>query len=698
MSLRLKITAIVLGASALFVTALLLLEGVEGFVRLIPSILATLAIALLAHVTLIRVVARRLLRLTDDVERVVLEGDDDTWVVAEGSDEIAELGARINAMLAALRASEQEVRESHLRLEERVAERTAELATANEALREEMRARHRARSDHSATEQRLQALVDTIPDALLILDHAGNFTFANAAAERLLEMPVDRITLLSYTDIVEPAHLGQVSDHLAQRAPSARVIFETQLLTGAGDVVPVELSQAGVFDLKGRPEGYQWIARDVSERRRYEERLIHVADHDHLTGLFNRRRFEEELAREIRECERHGESGCVLWLDIDHFKETNDSFGHAAGDQLLSSFAARLAGVTRGYSTLARIGGDEFAVLLPHAGESEGLEAAARILAALRAEDHHVGEHRVRVNASIGVITYPDEGSSPDELLAKADLAMYQAKAEGGGRALPYRATGDRRERMRDRVAWAERITAALESDGFAVHAQPIRSIATGAVDRYELLIRLRGDAGELIPPATFLPAAERFGLIHEIDRWMIGCAAGMLARDARRGGSLHLDVNLSGRAFDDEGLLGHVASTLEEHGVSPDRLGMEVTETAAILDMAKAEEFIGRLREIGCRFSLDDFGTGFSSFFYLRHLPVDRLKIDGTYIRDLTNAPVDQHLVRAIVEMCRGLGITTTAEFVGDAETLELLAAIGVDHAQGYHLGMPLDVTTLFE
>jgi diguanylate cyclase (GGDEF)-like protein len=391
---------------------------------------------------------------------------------------------------------------------------------------------------------------------------------------------------------------------------------------------------------------------------------------------------------ELARVGRSGGCGSLLWLDIDFFKEVNDSLGHAAGDELLLSLSMFLKDKTRDDSLLARLGGDEFAVLLPSADTGQAQAAAHRLLEAVSGNEFQVGRHPVRVSVSVGIVSFPQHGTSVAELLARADLAMYHAKDEGRNRACAYQPEADWHSELQHRMTWRERIEEALEADDFTVYAQPVIDLADDSVARYELLIRMIGEDGAIIMPGTFLPAAERLGLVHRIDRWMVREAIHLIERHQRRG--IRLDVNLSGRAFEDRELLPLIERELEQSDVDPSSLGLEITETAAIVDMAKAQYFIKRLGSLGCRFSLDDFGSGFSSFYYLKQLPIDGLKIDGAFIQSLPTSEKDQHLVRAIVELSRGLGTQVTAEFVESAEILTLLKDYQVDCAQGYYIGVP--------
>jgi diguanylate cyclase (GGDEF)-like protein len=426
------------------------------------------------------------------------------------------------------------------------------------------------------------------------------------------------------------------------------------------------------------------------ELDRSRSELAYLAGHDPLTGLKNRRHFEGELRRELSEERRMGGSGALLWFDLDHFKDINDCLGHAAGDKLLVAFADLLRASSRSYCTLARLGGDEFGMLLPHANEAEAEGAAARLVDLLSANTFAVDGHEVRISASIGVVRYPEHGWDGDQLMARADLAMYEAKATGGNRVVAYQHDETWRSRMTDHIDLAERIVAALREDRFVLYAQPLRCLADGLVGGYELLLRMVGEDGEIIMPSEIIPTAERLGVIRDIDRWVARRSIALLAEARDNGVDTTFSINLSGCAFSDPDLLDIISGELARTCVDPWRLVIEITETTAIADIERARRFVAALRDLGCKFSLDDFGSGASSFYYLKHLAVDYLKLDGSLVKGLDALSPDAHFVRAIVEMCKGLSISTVAEYVESEDLLAAVGAHGVDYAQGYEVGLP--------
>ena len=424
----------------------------------------------------------------------------------------------------------------------------------------------------------------------------------------------------------------------------------------------------------------------LGARLEAEQNLIWLADHDPLTNLYNRRRFQEVFDRILALSIRYQRTGALLFLDLDQFKYVNDLSGHQAGDALLLLVASSLRDAVRHTDVLARLGGDEFALVLPEAGAEEAIFMANKLQHDLRQVEFSSNGRPHKISCSIGITLFPDHGGDLNELLANADMAMYQAKESGAGRWHMYSRDELAKELLATRAKWRERISQALLDDAFELHYQPIYDIKAKRVTRFETLVRMRDNAGRLVFPDNFIPVAEQSGQIHEIDRWVIRKAIERVKAVA----GLSLSVNLSGRVLDDPSLLEWFHQELQNSGINPSRLIVEITETAAVANVQDAIAFMREIKALGCRFALDDFGSGFSSFAYLKQLPVDIVKIDGAFIQQLAHSADDQLFVKALTDVAKGLGKTTVAEFVEDAATLRLLEQFGVDFAQGYHIGRP--------
>ena len=420
-----------------------------------------------------------------------------------------------------------------------------------------------------------------------------------------------------------------------------------------------------------------------------ERRLLHLANHDQLTGLANRHRFVAELDAEISRCAESDARSALFFVDLDQFKYVNDTCGHAAGDHLLQLAAQQLRYAVRPEDFVARFGGDEFVVLIRDVSRNEARTAATKVLELMRGLKHVEREQVFHLQCSIGVALLHGNRSSSHELIAQADIACRSAKAHGRNRVEVYSAAGKQSEQIADDVTTMNRLRAALETDRFELLYQPLMHITTRTISHYETLLRLPTETG-VLRPESFLPAAFRFGLMADIDRWVLKRVVQALAELKPSMPDLKLSTNLSGFAFEDEGLAAYLRDVLKDHGISGDRLVLEITEQLAVRFAASTDKQITLLRDLGCQLAIDDFGSGYSSFGYLKRLPVDFLKIDGAFIKSLARDKVDQAMVRMVGEVARAAGIQTVAEYVNSAATFELLAKYGIDYAQGYYIGKP--------
>lgn len=546
--------------------------------------------------------------------------------------------------------------------------------------------------------RRTELILDSAGEGICGLDPDGVITFANPAAASLLGCDREGLLGARLHDVVHPQ---QIDGHAAEDCPILTAFEHGTAQAGEvflradGTNFPVEYT-AKPIETTGPSEGAVLTFRDITERKRAEVQLQYLADHDVLTGLFNRRRFAEELSRQIGLADRLDLPSALLLIDIDNFKFVNDALGHHAGDELIRSLAAQLKARVRRTDFVARLGGDEFALLMTGAGVEEAQTLAEELLAMVRRHRVLAGDGPAQVTTSIGIAMLDSGDISSEQILMEADVAMYEAKGGGRDRVTVYSRECEHRNEKRDGFVWTDRIKRALAEDRLLVYAQPIECLQGEPAERFELLVRMLGDDGEIIPPASFLPVAERFGLIGDIDAWMLRQAIRLIEEAEEIDRKLILEVNLSGHSICDPGLPDMIEEELTRSPIDPSRLVFEITETAAIANMDEARALAGRLRRWGCRFALDDFGAGFGSFYYLKYLPVDYLKVDGEFIRSLDASEIDQQMVKAMVEMARALGLQTVAEFVENESIMERLREYRVDFAQGYHVGKPKPIAEL--
>jgi diguanylate cyclase (GGDEF)-like protein/PAS domain S-box-containing protein len=566
---------------------------------------------------------------------------------------------------------------------------------------EDITERRRAEDALLEAEDRFRSAFEAAPIGMAMNSVDGSFLRVNRAMCEITGYSREQLEATTYRSITHPDDLARnergYQEIIAGQASHYRT--EKRYIHSDGHVVPVDLSATVVRDGEGEPVHVLTQVQDITERKRFEGQLQYLADHDSLTGLFNRRRFEDELTRELASAERYDSKVAVLAIDLDDFKYINDSLGHSIGDELITRVGHAVRARLRRTDVLARLGGDEFAVILPRIDHDGAMEVAEGLLEAVGEVDlvGLGGRGGGSVSASIGIAMFHAASKlTSEELLVEADIAMYDAKEAGRARAVLYDASEDREERMLSRMTWADRIRDALVDDAFVLYAQPVMSLGADPVPRSELLLRMMGEGGDVIPPASFLYIAERFDLIQEIDRWVVSHAIELLSEEQAAGREVVLCVNLSAKSVVDPALPAHIAGELRAHGADGRGLCFEVTETAAVVNIDRARHFASLVAEMGCEFALDDFGAGFASFYYLKHLAFDLLKIDGEFVTDLATSRTNQLVVKAVVDIARGLGKRTIAEFVEDAETLELLRGMGVDFAQGFYVAKPAPLPLL--
>jgi len=550
--------------------------------------------------------------------------------------------------------------------------------------------------------ERAQVTLASIGDAVVTTDMRGLIEYVNPAAEQLIGCRGDEargLPLAAVFGLLDETTREATPDPIEsviREGRAVEVAANVLLLRRDGTEISVDESAAPIRDRSGRITGVVLVLRDVSSERQYAAKLSYQASHDALTGLINRREFEHRLTQALASAAGSERQHAVLYLDLDQFKVVNDTCGHAAGDELIRQIAVALQQRLREADTLARLGGDEFGVLLENCPPGH----ASRIAETLRqtlVDRPFVSQNRsFAIGASVGVVNLADGPFTLAEVLRAADAACYMAKEKGRNRVQIYHPKDSELSLRQGEMEWVARIHRALDEGRFRLYAQHIVDLRRPLhpSGHFELLVRMIDERGELVPPMAFIPAAERYNLMPMIDRWVVGTALSTLRRLRASGRVEDLEtccINLSGTSIGDERFLELLQDLLTGSGVPPASICFEVTETAAIANLTQATHFIEELRALGCRFALDDFGAGMASFAYLKHLPVDFLKIDGSFVKDMLEDPIDRAMVEAINHIGHVMGKETIAEFVENEQTLAELRKVGVDFAQGYGVAKPV-------
>ncbi|MDQ3159676.1 MAG: EAL domain-containing protein, partial [Pseudomonadota bacterium] len=562
----------------------------------------------------------------------------------------------------------------------------------------------RKRTEDALVEEkeRAQTTLRSIGDAVVSTDSAGRIAFLNPMAQRLSGWSqADAygrpcMDILHFQDESTDAPLAPLARSGAHASLAPRLMPMTTVLRRRdGDFISVEGSIAEIVSGPELFAGWVIAFRDVSESRQLTEQLSFQASHDALTGLANRTTFHRHLRASLEKAAATGNGTSLLYLDLDQFKVVNDTCGHIAGDELLKRLSALLALNLRSSDMLARLGGDEFGVLLQNCGRDVALGIAEKLRQVVAGFTFAWEDQLFSAGVSIGHVHFNDHSLSLTEVLSKADEACYVAKDKGRNRIHTYEPGDADQAQRHGQMKWISLIQQALEENRMVLFAQPIHPVdgRSRFSSHMEILLRMRDRDGKLIPPMDFIPAAERYNLMPAIDRWVIGAALEIIAAHCPHRDGVKTPcyaINLSGASLAEPALAQFVRDKMEEHGIPPEWICFEITETAAIANLADAVHLINELKGLGCRFALDDFGSGMSSFAYLKHLPVDFLKIDGTFVRDIVTDAVDRAMVASINDIGHVMGLRTIAEFVENDEILQELKKIGVDYAQGYALSRP--------
>ncbi len=539
----------------------------------------------------------------------------------------------------------------------------------------------------------ITGLLDTAHALILVQNEAGDITMINHYGAMLAGYDENELVGRPFIEILaRGVELLDIRYQLGELVKGERreLHHETDLLNTSGSLVHMSWYHAFMPDNIADENKILTVALDISERKEIEDHLGWLAAHDPLTGLINRRRFGEELEQTIATCNRYGHTCAILYFDLDQFKDVNDTSGHLVGDQMLRCVARQLKVVARESDTLARLGGDEFALIVHETDEQDAGVTADRLCKSLM-EIAVEGDGRYhRVSTSVGVALYPEHGATQEELMANADIAMYQAKDAGRNRWRIFDKNELGKERIRQRVYWNDKVKQAISSDTFTVYFQPILHIKTKKVSHYEALLRVFDDDGALLSPQFFIQSAEQSGLILEMDKKIVEKVIAYQSILSQRSSNVRLSVNLSGVSLRSPDIMKHIESCLKKYGVDPASIIFEITETSAVADIDATASIMQSIKRLGCQFALDDFGVGFSSIYYLKQMPIDYLKIDGSFIRRLPDDPEDQVLVKALVEISKAFGQVTVAEFVENKFIMAELEKLGVDYAQGFYISQP--------
>jgi diguanylate cyclase (GGDEF)-like protein/PAS domain S-box-containing protein len=545
-----------------------------------------------------------------------------------------------------------------------------------------------------------QVTLASIGDGVIRTDAAGVIDYLNPVAERLTgwtaaEACGQPVTLIFN---VGDEGTGKPLPNAVERCLAEGRVIEhssySMLVRRDGREFAIRDSVAPIQDRTGRITGSVLVFKDVTQLRGMEREMIYLARHDPLTGLINRREFEKRLQHSLDTAAEDRREHALFYLDLDEFKVVNDTCGHLAGDEMLKQVTSLLRSLLRKTDTLARLGGDEFGVLLEDASLSDARELGERLLSSVRQYRFGWQERIFEIGVSIGLVPITADSGDMARVLSAADAACYVAKESGRSRMHEYQPDDSALAERYGEMQWIYRIHKAFAEHRFCLYRQSIHPLGADALEEpplCEIFIRMVDEDGRIATPAAFIPAAERYHLIASIDRWVVHAAFVTLACGTlSHGDTTRFAINLSGQSVGDEAFLDYILAEIEATGIAPERIFFEITETAAVGNLAKATHFIRVLKELGFRFVLDDFGSGLSSFAYLKNLQVDFLKIDGAFVRDMAGSSVQRALVESINQIGHVMGIRTIAESVEDSPTLEILRQIGVNYAQGYGLSLP--------
>lgn len=557
----------------------------------------------------------------------------------------------------------------------------------------------------SNEKERAEVTLYSIAEGVIRTDDAGHIQYMNPAAENLCGYTLAEAagqTITSVMVLKDELSKKTVESFVLQclrRNKIVRALKGRMLIRPDGEEIAIEENAAPIHDHSGQIIGAVLVFEDVRLTRELTRELSYQASHDTLTGLFNRYEFENRLREALAHANVEDTPVTLCYMDLDQFKLVNDTCGHIAGDELLRQLSHILKDMLRDNDTIARLGGDEFGILLPNCSLKNAEQLASKLRKAVRKHDFTWGGKNLQIGVSIGVVLISADTHDVTEALSAADVACYAAKENGRNCVHVYQASDDALQRKRADMQWVSRIRLALKENRFQLYQQAIVAVTRNNNNHachHEVLLRMLDEKGELIEPGDFLGAAEQFGLMVDIDAWVLRHTLEWMSAHTGSQQEYRLAINLSGQSMSSTAFLDKLINMLKTSCVNLQHICFEITETAAIADMGKANKFINAVRAMGCEFALDDFGSGMSSFAYLKNLPVNYLKIDGSYVRDLIQNPVDRSMVEAVNQIGHAMGMKTIAEFVEDEATLGALAVIGVDYAQGCAIAKPEPLANL--
>ncbi len=563
------------------------------------------------------------------------------------------------------------------------------------------RAKKQSEEQLRISEKRFRDFAESSSDWFWESNADGKFTYISKRFFELSGWQSSDIYGFEHKDFInqnEDINSLKWQQHLATiKAGKSFKHVEYQLMKKNGATMFVSINGIAVFNSKGKFAGYRGTGTDVTESKLAQIKLNQQAKTDALTGLINRHEFEQRANRLLSMNQHSKSEHAMCFMDLDQFKIINDTCGHPAGDELLRQLGKLLQTTVRNRDTLARLGGDEFGILMEHCALEKAHRVADAILKTIQDYQFIWQGEAYRIGVSIGLVAITEHTRDFTELLKQADAACYLAKDLGRNRIHKYHPEDTELANRHGEMQWVGRIRQALENNQFCLYAQPIVSLNDGTLTHYEILLRMHDNNGHIISPGAFLPAAERYNLIEDIDNWMVNHTCLFLAKHPHFVEKIEfISINLSGPSLTNKNFLQSIITLFKETRFPPEKICFEITETVAISNLQSASEFITTLKQEGCHFAMDDFGSGLSSFGYLKNLPVDYLKIDGMFVRDIVDDPIDFAMVKSINDIGHVMGMKTIAEFVENNAIKNMLGSIHVDYAQGYGLGKPQPLNDL--